>query len=596
MAEPVVLPIELIVEPATVNGAVALATEIDVQSPVSVLLPVSISVYNASAFPGHNGTVNGGTFSVAVQIGGQDLTSRLKGTIEIDAEEGAARVATLSLVLETGTFEPDDWINLPVEIDYLQNGVAFRLFTGIVDLPELSLEDQSIYLSCTDDYQSRFSAKPRSAIESIFAQSGARWSRAVFGDYETSEQFAEDLLSTIPASLDLDANGQLVLGHWFLAGYDFQFLDGEVFPDSISVEWGSRRDIINRVNVEAEYTYQFFRERRHRYIWEYPRAFEEYLESSTTLPNSEMIDKAAAADGWTLADKVFYERLPESGEYSLPGGGTTQWIISDEIRQSLAIGADFTIRKRWVQDVRESYFITVESHENVGRYGELAEQLRVSLDTSADETGFGDFESTPSGTSVTIGSDSAWATFSFAEFNGAIETAIARAGVIIQESMRQNSVGFTTLIQPALERHHFIRLSSERVTAEGKCRSFRHEINLEAGSAITEITLAVSRGEVTGGTSLSYNGLNYSEPAVPTLTLLDTKLQDYTGTVPPPGQAFEGYVGNYVSQLNNPPNPFEEKFAILAPEIAESSRNSIEYSESLTVQVETFNQPLTVNL
>ncbi len=590
------LPIEMEIEPATVTDTFDIGLQVSVVEPQPFSLSLSVSVYDASGFPGHNGTASGGTFSVQVEIGGQDYTSRLIGAIEIDAEEDSARVANLSVVLPSGAFEPDEWINLPVVIDYLQEDVSIRLFTGIVDLPELSLDDNSVVLSCTDNRQGRFEEKSRKAVEWIFSGTGAMWSPALFGEYESSDQFAEDLLSTIPASADLDRNGQLVFASWYSEDHDFLFQDQEVFPESVSVEWGSRRDIITRVNIEAEYTYQYFRERRHRYSWTYPRSFEDYLEVNTSLPNTAMIERAGSADGWTILGKPMYQRLPESGEYDLPSGGTTNWVISDEIRQSVAIGADFVIGKRWIQDVREAYQITVESSPNITRFGLLSEDLRVTLDTSQDDYGFEDFEIEPEGAPVTIGSDTAWPTFEGESVEVAIEAAVARANVIIQESMRQNTVGFTTLIQPELERYHFIRLESARVTAQGKVARVRHAIDLSAGSAITEVELAVFRGEAAAGEFFEYQGLQYSEEPAGTFTSLQTALQDFTGSVEAPGEAFEGYVGNYLSLINNVPNPFDERFAILTPEISQQSRDAVEYSENVRLEATTHNQIMTVNL
>lgn len=596
MADAVLLPLQITVDPATVQGSVSLPLEVTVSAPASLVLPLGVTVYDPAGFPGHNGIPSGSTFSVYVEVGGNDLTDRLIGTVDIDAEEGAARVASFTVILETGAFEPDQWINLPVVVDYLQGGQAFRVFTGIVDLPELSLEDNRVTFSCTDNLQDRFEGRGRESIEQQFANTGARWSQAVFGEYEDSAQFADDLLSTLSASADLDRNGLLVFGQWYAAGYDFLFADAEVFPESIAVEWGSRRDIITQVDISVEYTYQFFRERNQRYSWEYPRSFGQYLEENSSLPTSDMIERAASADGWRLLGKVAYERLPESGEYSLPSGGTTNWSISDEVRLQLATAADFTIRKRWIQDVRESYSVTVRSPANQARFGELKDELAVTLDTSIDETGFDEFESEPMLQAEAIGSDTAWSSFSLAERDGALETAVARAGVIIQESMRENTVAFKTLIQPELERFHFVRLSSLKVTAQGKVRRVRHQIDLDAGSALTDVELAIFRGEAAAGGTLSYNGLDYSETGEGRFTALNTVLQNFEGNVPEPGPAYQGYVGNYVSQLNNVPNPFEERFAILTPEITEQSRDPVEYSESLTVQAETFNQDMLVNL
>ncbi|WP_348245902.1 hypothetical protein, partial [Salmonella enterica] len=90
------------------------------------------------------------------------------------------------------------------------------------------------------------------------------------------------LLSTIPACADLDRNGQMVFGQWYSAGFDFLFSDDEVFPESPEVEWGSRRDIINQVNIDLDYTYQYLRERKQRYTWTYPRGFIDYLQQNTS--------------------------------------------------------------------------------------------------------------------------------------------------------------------------------------------------------------------------------------------------------------------------------------------------------------------------
>lgn len=592
------LPMSVTVEPATQTGPFALPVKVEVAQPTGLALPLSVTVYDASQYPGHGGTLASSTFAVSVIIGGEDYTDRLIGTIEVDAEEGAARTASLTVVARDGVFEPDTWINLPVTVDYIQGGVSFRIFTGIVDLPNLAIDDESITLSCTDNLQGRFEAKSRQQVESLFDGTGAQWSAAVFGQYETSEQFAEDLLSTVPLSADLDRNGQLVFGPWYSAGHDFQFLDSEVSPESVEAEWGSRRDIITQVAIEVDYTYQYFRERKHRYVWDYPRSFGDYLEQNTSLPTSAMIEEAATVDGWSILGAIEYERLPESGVQYLPSGGSTNWVISDEVRASLTLAADFTIRKRWVQDVRETYTITVQSQPNIARFGLLQDELRVSLDTSIDDTGFDAFEMEPPSEPVTIGSDTTWPSAAPDRIEAAIQTAVAAAQVKMLDSVRQNGVSFSTLIQPELERYHFLSLVSDKVTAQGKCRRVRHVIDFESGSATSDIELAVMRAEVSAAGTLSLAGLDYTEEALPTTTVLGSAIQNNEGTVEAPADDFQGYVGNYIfAQLPVAmENPFEERFAIRTPDLAENSRDAIEYAESATVEAPIYNQTLTVTL
>lgn len=588
------LPIEVTVEPATVTGVFSLPLKVEVAQPAPFRLALDIAVYDQAQYPGHSGLPANRTFSVVVVVGGEDYTDRLMGTITVDAEENAARVATFTVLARAGVFEPDDWINLPVLIDYVQEGSRIRLFTGIVDLPTLAMEDGTITLSCTDDRQRRFEGKDRSVIDTIFAGSGAQWSPALFGEYESSEQYAVDLLSTISACADLDRNGQMVFGQWYSPWFDFRFSDAEVFPESPEVEWGSRRDIINQVNIDFEYTYQFLRERKQRYTWSYPRSFPDYLEQNTSLPNVEMISQAANGAGWDLMGQIKYERLPESGEYDLPSGGSTNWIISDEDRAYTAIGADFTLRKRWIQDVRETFSITVQSLANINRYDLQTDEIRAGLDTSEDVDGFTDYTLEPDLMAFSIGSDTAWSSENGELFEEAMGACVAYAETIILESCRQNSASFRVLIQPELERYHFARLEHNKLTAQGKCRHITHRIDLNAGSAVTDIELAVFRGEVAAATSFTIPPLDYDEPNRVTTTTLGTVIQTDEGTETEPPDDFQGYVGN--EKPIGLTEPFDERFSIKTPDIADFARNPVERELSRTAEAQMYNQPLNVTL
>lgn len=560
------------------------------------VLPLTVSVFDPASFPGNSGAISSSKFGVRVTVGGEDYTDRLIDEVQVDAEEDAARVASFTVVARPGQFEPDSWINLPVSVDYLQDGVAFRLFTGIVDLPNLSIDGKSIVVNCTDDLQGRFTGKERAQIEDVFQGSGAMWSPALFGDYTDSEQFAKDLLSTIARSADIDRNGLLRFGDWYSPGYDYLFLDAEIFPDSVSVEWAGRRDIVNRVDITLEYTYQFFRERYHRYLWNYPRSFPEYLELNTSLPNNDMIKGAAEQTGWRLAGPIKYVRLPPSGEFDLPSGGSTQWVAAEEVRQYVALGADFTLEKRWVQDVKQTFNIAVESPPNIQRYDQLAEEVQATLDTSVEEDGFGAFETTPDLPEISIGSDRAWNSFSSLNLAVAVDTAVAHSKALILSSFRQNSVSFRTLLQPELERYHFARIETDSVTAQGKCRRILHRISVTDGWATTEVDLAVFRGEPSIEGSYNIPAMEYSESNVSTTTTLDTAIQVIDGSVPAPAEDFEGYVGNELPPIAVVENPFDERFALSTPEISEGSRNPVESMFEFTVLAPVYNQDLTVSV
>ena len=100
-----------------------------------------------------------GIWSAIVTIGGADWSARVLGDIRIDAEEGAARVADLSVrpLIET-EFTIADWVGTAVLIDIADMSTGSpasvsRLFTGVIDTPDLDLKSGIVSLRCTDDLQ-----------------------------------------------------------------------------------------------------------------------------------------------------------------------------------------------------------------------------------------------------------------------------------------------------------------------------------------------------------------------------------------------------------------------------------------------------------
>ena len=85
-----------------------------------------------------------------------------------------------------------------------------------------------------------------------------------------------------------------------------------------------------------------------------------------------------------------------------------------------------------------------------------------------------------------------------AEQDLAHETAVAVAKMQIQKAHRQNQVSFTTLIFPHIRRGDRVRVSTNRVRATGVVRQFTHLFDVDRGTALTNIYLAVSSSKAIG--------------------------------------------------------------------------------------------------
>jgi len=136
--------------------------------------------FNANFWPGlppiitypptYGGTTGAGTaaavWSAVVTIAGVDVSARIVGDIRVEASEGAARIAELTIRPANGTgFAISDWSGKAITIDVVDmaTGVATdsrRLFTGIIDTPTLDLNLRTIGLLATDNLQNQIGRYP----------------------------------------------------------------------------------------------------------------------------------------------------------------------------------------------------------------------------------------------------------------------------------------------------------------------------------------------------------------------------------------------------------------------------------------------------
>lgn len=99
-----------------------------------------------------------------------------------------------------------------------------------------------------------------------------------------------------------------------------------------------------------------------------------------------------------------------------------------------------------------------------------------------------------------------------AERTRAENTLIAQAKVKVLSTHRQNRAGFTTFINPLLKRGQTLRINTSTVVASGVVYQLQHTFDIDQGTALTNVTLAVSSSKVIGLLDTIYSDIRLKIP------------------------------------------------------------------------------------
>ena len=549
-----------------------------------VRAPMTIAVRAAARVSvGLRVTVQDSTWSdrsrwrLAAEIGGQDVSALLTGTATVEAEEGVARIAELSLLPDALTVlgPPDTWPGKPVLLDVVFVDAAGaqrrreRLFTGVVDTPAYDPRTRTCSVRCTDELQQHIERLDRAGIAAILP--GSYWSDRVFDAGAEPWAHFEDRLSTLAASYDLDRFGAGRLAPWDVAGTapDWSWGPSQVLDRSVRIELAHRRAITTTVRLTVEYRYRRRRQRERRYVWKHPWTFCDYLKKGSTLPDKDTIRSAAAGTGWALKSEPSYDLLPPSGWIRCSGAGLRAWVIREDLRQKLAVGATFELAARFVQTVTERYRIEVRAPEAVSRYGEqLVEETWGMEELAGDEWRFeAGYEPPPAGAVRDGNGDWIADDYDDPARVDAIETLIARARRRILASLRATRVYGEVPIEPGVERHHVARIQALGIDATGKVARVRHTLDIDAGRATTGVEVALFVADPAGVTddlvSAPARPDTLSPGPADTVIGLPTHLGGLADS-PPEDPNWDGYIGNSTTFWPGAP-VYDERFVVKTP-------------------------------
>ena len=556
-----------------------------------------------------------------VLLGGVDVSARLTGSIRVEAEEGTARIAEFATRPFSGVIDLLDWVGQSVTIDYATTDidgnilVQVRIFTGKVDVPNYDPNSRVTRFECTDDLQNEIEGLSRTEIDALTP--GTKWHEALFEEDTDNYSYLQDRLSTIDRFVDKDANGILnYTPYGAKVTPDFLFDITNIVDESLSIELASARDVTNDICIEFNYGFQRLRERRVYFKWAFPGAFCEFLGEDTVLtgsysiPRRDMVIAAAEGGNWCL-ENVGFTILPQSQLVSC-SVGLVIWVIGQELRDQLILGASGTIRKRFAQSIKEKWNIRLQSPQSQVVYGpqklDKSSNLTANYDTSEWE--LNDCESdqatsTLSGSTVSeffrdtdVDSEEGTAR---ADADEVIDIEIDIATVEILQSHRDNIASFDLCLFPPIERFHTIECDTNTMDARGKVGHFVHVMDLTRGSAITSVSLALSRSNVDVCTPSET--LNQPDTITAAAAAAENRISlplptQYGGIIAPiagggraihartipdpsddpnvdPLDEFTGYVGN-----KNPKDigsiVYNERFVIRTTEIDEADREPVE--------------------
>lgn len=486
-----------------------------------------------------------------VLLDGQDISARLTNTLKIDREEGAARLVNLALVPMPGALDLDGLTGKPLQIfrQRLDGGTvqAEQLrFTGTTLRPAFNATSQVIGLTATCDLQNRIE---QMSIEQINALIPGYYAEAVFGEVSSHYKYAQDRCSTVLGNVECAPDGSLRVSPWAPAAVaHFSFGPSEVLDGSIEVQPADAGQLINQVEITLEYRYTRLRHRQHGYTWEHPAgSFCVWLGNDTELPTESMLRDALDQGGWQIIGTPTLDKLP--GTMPDPCGQGGVWINSYTADPHL-LGFGATVARRTAQTLTEHYLLTLEASGSVASFGTHPSRERYSDEVEFDSGSWEDLapDSTPADAVQDELGDWVIDKDDLTRRDNALITALRVEWVRMAASHRQTRVAFQAPITDQVyDTVHTARVAALGTVAQGKVARIQEVWDLNSGSEIAILELAIYRGGVaTPGDPLTPP----ARPpfalgdAPPTGTVLATQLGGAVGS-PPYDEELDGFAGNY---------------------------------------------------
>lgn len=555
----------------------------------------------------------------SVYLAGVDVSAMLVGPVNVDAEEGSARLARFGIRPAAGVINPLAWVGQTVTIDLVRiiGGVEVpcRLFTGVVDMPAFDPVDRLVEFECRDDLQNVVARLTKAQIDAL---TGSAYSRGAMGTLDEHWDYAKALMETRQASLDASPHGAPRVTAWSGLGIWRTFTDDDVFVvDPITLP--RRQDLTNQVEITYEYRYHRLRERQTNVTWSGTIIGVDALASGYQFPDLSALSSAFSALGWHVESSTYttaYRYVSVAKPTGAPDGADSDWWVDNGGGGVESYGA--TLRQRHAQPVTETYTLTVSSPMSITNNGTLSKPLRGALSSAWSPS---EWESDITQAPDVSGGDQDYSPDALrAESDAAIAALLAMAKTRIQATHRRTRQRFSLPCMPEIDLDLALGLDHPAVSCEGKVARVEHVLDPDAGEATTWATLALS-GVAAGGV-LTPDDLD--PPAAPDVDA-ETGTDDWASAIPtltthvgaatisgPYSDALMGFLVNAPQQINyynftlgtsfaapngyySEPNTFDVTgFRAAMPGVAASHRNPVALSQAASYAVAVPEDPLTL--
>lgn len=444
-------------------------------------------------------------------VDGVDRTAQLTGSVDVDREEGSAAVAGFSLHLGSGPVVPTDWVGLPVSIDYLwtEAGIQYsaRRFTGYLGQPKWDPTSRILSCECSDNLQQRIEAM---TVAEIDALTPGYWTEDAFEPVtgRSHWDYAQERMSTVPASLDCDVYGVPRVSSWMPGAPALVFGAGTTLYESIEVQLAEMTRVTNRVELEAGYRYARLREFRQEFSWGTPEGdFCTWRLANHELPTVDMFISAASAGGLTPVSALFTVLPPTAAD---PCGTGAPWINNEP---DLVLSGGVTAARRWAQTVTETYRMTVRTSTGVPPAA-VVYRSGQSFAVESPDTDLWPDSLVPLVWAINVGSVITREPVqrllpgdrdSEPRRTGFLQAELHMARTQILGDHRQNSVSWSVPAPMAIAADLFmcLEVQDQGVHATGKCRRIVDSFDMGSGEAVTTLIIAVMRGPAAASTPLT---------------------------------------------------------------------------------------------
>lgn len=562
----------------------------------------------------------------SIVIGGAVVPrNQIHGEIEITRTENDACLATFTLITPIGVQNLENYQGKSVTIDGRTSNGIRRVFTGVVDIPEIDIYEEKITLQCTDRRTEILNSNLGTIVNNL-----GFYSEHVFSKPKDTAELVEQRISTIPYSIDIDAYGNFNITSWTpKSTADYILNDDDVRRATPQVEYTSRGRVINNLSIQFQYRYNRFHHLSRNYSWISPINDNVclILRDGYTLTSKAMVAAAIQQAQWPIEGEISFTDVWPSGWYTCDGqlvgwstkktGGLVNGVYDEDGNQlkdtngnflyssganstfedltgMFCMAAAWRATTQFAQTITETHTINIKAPQSIAQYGTVTKETNHAITAESDDAAWENYTAfrtvNPGTSNYNIDQD-----INRTDFNLAVATALAKGRTEILGSHRDTRVTVVVDFWPEVELYNTVLIDTDEIVAKGKVWEIKHNILID-GDAKTTLTLVLSRATGSSSDDILVVPNKISDTvAYPTGTI---NLGNHYGEDPSQdgAESWNGFIGNrYITENNNTfKTSFTEQFIVDTPTIPDLLREEKILENTVTYNIAVPNDTLTI--